>query len=71
MQLCSLVDLYGIWYLAVSFLWVIMLQNANYYFSYRGFHHLLVYSWLYRGHHRSKQTTPWTSFALDFPEVSI
>lgn len=61
----------GIIYLAASFLGVIFLQDAAYYFFHRGFHHPLVYDWLHRGHHRSKNPTPWTSFALDFPEALI
>lgn len=62
---------YGRWYLIISFLGVIFLQDTCYYFFHRGFHHPLVYSWLHRGHHRSKAPTPWTSFALDFPEALI
>ena len=58
-------------YLIASFIGVILLQDACYYFFHRGFHHPLVYSWLHRGHHRSKNPTPWTSFALDFPEALI
>ena len=58
-------------YLVTSFLGVILLQDTCYYFFHRGFHHPAVYSWLHRGHHRSKNPTPWTSFALDFPEALI
>lgn len=61
----------GITYLIASFIGVILLQDACFYFFHRGFHHPLVYNWLHRGHHRSKQPTPWTSFALDFPEALI
>ena len=61
----------GIIYLFTSFWGVILLQDACYYFFHRGFHHPAVYSWLHRGHHRSKNPTPWTSFALDFPEALI
>lgn len=62
---------YGAWYLAASFIGIILFQDASYYFLHRGFHHPLVYNWLHRGHHRSKNPTPWTSFALDFPEALI
>ncbi|MCC0177147.1 sterol desaturase family protein [Waterburya agarophytonicola K14] len=62
---------YGIGYLIISFLGVILLQDTCYYFFHRGFHHPLFYNWLHRGHHRSKDPTPWTSFALDFPEALI
>ena len=70
-RLYSSANEYGIWYLAASFVGVILLQDAGYYFLHRGFHHPFVYSWLHRGHHRSKNPTPWTSFALDFPEALI
>jgi sterol desaturase/sphingolipid hydroxylase (fatty acid hydroxylase superfamily) len=61
----------GITYLIASFLGVILLQDACFYFFHRAFHHPLVYKWLHSGHHRSKHPTPWTSFALDFPEALI
>jgi sterol desaturase/sphingolipid hydroxylase (fatty acid hydroxylase superfamily) len=62
---------YGIWYLIASFLGVILLQDTCFYFFHRGFHHPLLFDWLHRGHHGSKNPTPWTSFALDFPEALI
>ncbi|GAB4538116.1 MAG: hypothetical protein Tsb0014_27510 [Pleurocapsa sp.] len=61
----------GIIYLIASFIGVILLQDTCFYFFHRGFHHPLVYNWLHRGHHSSKNPTPWTSFALDFPEALI
>ena len=61
----------GIMYLIASFFSVILLQDACYYFFHRGFHHPLVYNWLHSGHHRSKHPTPWTSFAMDFPEALV
>ena len=70
-HLYSSIDDYGIVYLAASFLGVILLQDAAYYFFHRIFHHPLVYNWVHHGHHRSKNPTPWTSFALDFPEALI
>ncbi|WP_019506671.1 sterol desaturase family protein [Pleurocapsa sp. PCC 7319] len=65
------IDDYGTWYLIASFLIVILLQDACFYFLHRGFHHPQLFKWLHRGHHRSKHPTPWTSFALDFPEALI
>ena len=61
----------GIMYLIASFFSVILLQDACYYFFHRAFHHPLIYSWLHSGHHRSKNPTPWTSFAMDFPEALV
>jgi sterol desaturase/sphingolipid hydroxylase (fatty acid hydroxylase superfamily) len=70
-RLYSATSDYGRWYLILSFIGVILLQDTCYYFFHRGFHHPLVYDWLHKGHHRSKNPTPWTSFALDFPEALI
>ncbi len=70
-RLYSSIDDYGRWYLVVSFLGVIFLQDVSYYFFHRGFHHPLIFEWLHRGHHQSKHPTPWTSFALDFPEALL
>ena len=70
-RLYSSIGDYGTTYLIISFFGVILLQDTSYYFLHRGFHHPLLYNWLHRGHHRSKNPTPWTSFALDFPEALI
>ena len=56
---------YGLTYLIESYLSVLLLQDAYFYFSHRLFHHPLFFKWLHEGHHRSKETTPWTSFAFD------
>lgn len=65
------VEDYGICYSVLSFFGVILLQDTCYYFLHREFHHPWLFNWLHRGHHRSKNPTPWTSFALDFPEALI
>ncbi len=70
-RLYSSIGDYGTLHLIISFFGVILLQDTCYYFFHRGFHHPFVYKWLHRGHHRSKNPTPWTSFALDFPEALI
>lgn len=70
-RLYSSLNDYGSIYLIASFFGVILLQDTCFYFFHRGFHHPALYNWLHRGHHRSKHPTPWTSFALDFPEALI
>ena len=70
-KIYSSVEDYGTWYSVASFLGIILLQDTCYYFFHRAFHHPAIYSWVHRGHHRSKHPTPWTSFALDFPEALI
>lgn len=61
----------GVTYLITSFIGIILLQDTCFYFFHRAFHHPALYNWWHRGHHRSQNPTPWTSFALDFPEALI
>ncbi len=70
-RLYKSIEEYGILYLIVSFFGVIFLQDTCFYFLHRGFHHPWIFNWLHRGHHCSRHPTPWTSFALDFPEALI
>ncbi|RAM48352.1 MAG: sterol desaturase family protein [Hapalosiphonaceae cyanobacterium JJU2] len=65
------VSKYGLWYLGVSFVAVLVIQDAYFYFFHRAFHHPLFFKWLHYGHHRSGDPTPWTSFAFDLPEAII
>lgn len=70
-RLYSSIDDYGTIYAIASFLGVILLQDTCFYFFHRAFHHPALYNWLHRGHHRSRYPTPWTSFAIDFPDALI
>ena len=60
---------YGWWYLGVSYVVVLMLQDTCFYFSHRLFHHPHLYRWFHASHHQSRQPTAWTSFAFDTPEA--
>jgi sterol desaturase/sphingolipid hydroxylase (fatty acid hydroxylase superfamily) len=62
---------YGLWYLAVSFVAVLIIQDTYFYFIHRIFHHPLFFKWMHLGHHRSGDPTPWSSFAFDPPEAII
>jgi sterol desaturase/sphingolipid hydroxylase (fatty acid hydroxylase superfamily) len=53
------------WYIAGSYLVVLVLQDAFFYATHRLFHHPKLYRWTHQGHHRSKHPSPWTSFAFD------
>ncbi len=64
-QLYADVDRYPLWYLGVSYVMTIVLQDTYFYFLHRLFHHPLLFQWWHRGHHRSNPPTPWTSFAFD------
>ncbi|EDY38311.1 sterol desaturase family protein [Cyanobium sp. PCC 7001] len=62
---------YGWWYLGVSYLAVLVLQDGFFYATHRLFHHPALYGWFHQGHHRSRQPTPWTSFAFDPLEAAV
>lgn len=62
---------YNLWYLGLSYVGVLMLQDTYFYFTHRLFHHPKLFSWFHRGHHRSRYTTPWTSFAFDPLEAIV
>jgi lathosterol oxidase len=62
---------YGLWYLGISYVVVLILQDAYFYFTHRLFHHPSLFHWLHQGHHRSRYPTPWTSFAFDPLEAII
>ncbi len=64
-------DAYGWWYLGFSYLVVLILQDAVFYATHRLFHHRALFPWFHRGHHRTRQPTPWTSFAFDPPEALV
>ena len=64
-------DLHGWWYLGFSYAAVLFLQDGFFYASHRLFHHPALFRWLHEGHHRSRQPTPWTSFAFDPIEAVV
>ena len=61
----------GLWYLGVSYLLVLILQDGFFYATHRLSHHPALFPWMHRGHHRSRQPTPWTSFDFDPPEALL
>jgi Delta7-sterol 5-desaturase len=62
---------YGIWYLGVSYVAVLLLQDTYFFFIHRLCHHPSLFPWLHQGHHRSRHPTPLTSFAFDPLEAII
>jgi len=59
------------WTLPLSYLAVLVLQDAYFYATHRLFHHPRLFPWFHQGHHRSRQPTPWTSFAFDPLEAIV
>jgi lathosterol oxidase len=64
-------DQHGLWYIGVSYGIVLILQDGFFYATHRLSHHPIFFHWMHRGHHRSGQPTPWTSFAFDLPEALL
>lgn len=64
-------DQFGLWYLGISFVAVLVLQDAYFYCTHRLAHHPRLFKWLHQGHHSSGDPTPWTSFAFDLPEAIV
>jgi Delta7-sterol 5-desaturase len=62
---------YPLWYLGVSYVIAIALQDTYFYFMHRLFHHPVLFRWWHQGHHRSHYPTPWTSSAFDIPEAVV
>jgi lathosterol oxidase len=62
---------YGLWYLGLSYVLVLILQDTYFYFTHRLFHHPSLFRWAHQGHHRSHHPTPWTSFAFDPLEAIV
>ena len=56
---------YGWWYILGSYLLVLVLQDGFFYATHRLFHRPKFYRWTHQGHHRTRQPSPWTSFAFD------
>lgn len=62
---------YGLWYLGISYVAVLILQDTYFYFTHRLFHQPTLFPWLHQGHHQSRYATPWTSFAFDPLEAIV
>jgi sterol desaturase/sphingolipid hydroxylase (fatty acid hydroxylase superfamily) len=70
-RLYSQSQLYGLWYLGLSYGGVLILQDTYFYFTHRLFHHPSLFRWLHQGHHNSLYPSPWTSFAFDPLEAIV
>ena len=60
---------YGWWWLPVSAILYIAVQDTHYYWTHRALHHRWLFAWAHRGHHRSREPTPFASFAFDAAEA--
>jgi Delta7-sterol 5-desaturase len=65
------VGAYPLWYLGLSYVGVLMIQDTYFYFVHRLFHHPVLFAHWHQGHHRSHPATPWTAFAFDPLEAIV
>jgi Delta7-sterol 5-desaturase len=59
----------GIPYLALSAFLYLAIQDTYYYWAHRLMHHPRLFPVMHAGHHRSRQPTPFASFAFDPAEA--
>jgi sterol desaturase/sphingolipid hydroxylase (fatty acid hydroxylase superfamily) len=58
-------------YLLLSAFIYLVIQDTHYYWMHRLMHHPKLFSWTHAGHHRSRQPTPFASFAFDPAEAAL
>jgi Delta7-sterol 5-desaturase len=61
----------GVPYLFLSFFLYLAAPDAYYYWAHRLMHHPKLFRWMHAGHHRSRQPTPFASFAFDPAEAAL
>lgn len=61
----------GVPYLLLSFFLYLVVQDGYYYWAHRLMHHPWLFRWMHAGHHRSRQPTPFASFAFDPAEAAL
>jgi sterol desaturase/sphingolipid hydroxylase (fatty acid hydroxylase superfamily) len=62
---------YGWPYLFLSAALYLIIQDAWYYWLHRAMHHRWLFATLHAGHHRSRQPTPFASFAFNSGEAAL
>lgn len=63
--------LYGWWWLPVSLVLLMLIQDAHYYWTHRLLHHPRLFPIAHAGHHRSREPSPFASFAFDPVEAVV
>src|SRR5262249_56596172 len=61
----------GLPYLLLSAFVYLAIQDSYYYWAHRLMHHPRLFLWMHAGHHRSRQPTPFASFAFDPAEAAL
>ena len=70
-QIYTDVNQYGIVWLIGSGLIYLIIQDTYYYWLHRLMHHKALFRYTHAGHHRSRQPTPFASFAFDATEAAL
>lgn len=58
-------------YVLLSIFIYLVVQDTYYYWAHRLMHHRSLFRWMHAGHHRSRQPTPFASFAFDPAEAAL
>ena len=61
---------HGLWWLPASAVIYLVVQDTYYYWTHRAMHHKALFAWTHRGHHLSREPTPFASFAFDAAEAA-
>jgi len=64
-------DALPLWWLPVSAVLYLVIQDAHYYWVHRLMHHRTLFRWFHAGHHRSHSPTAFASFAFDLTEAAM
>ncbi|HEV7227231.1 sterol desaturase family protein [Brevundimonas sp.] len=59
-----------LWWLPASFVLYLLAHDAFYYWLHRALHHPRLFAWTHAEHHRSRDPSPFASFAFDPAEAA-
>ena len=62
---------YPLWWLPVSFVLLLIVQDTHYYWTHRLLHHRRMFAWAHAAHHRARDPSPFASFAFDPAEAVL
>jgi Delta7-sterol 5-desaturase len=62
---------HGLWWLPVSIVLLLLIQDTLYYWTHRLLHHRRVFAVAHAGHHGSREPSPFASFAFDPVEALL
>jgi len=62
---------YGLWWLPASAAIYLLAHDAFYYWLHRAMHHRLLFAVTHRGHHLSRDPSPFASFSFDPAEAAM